>query len=576
MVEDGIKAGLERGVREVSRGDGGIARAIKRMRQRSDKQADSARMKAKERHDDSVDALRKRWQRSSEKATVRKDEMERRYASITSPSDVEAALLGDELISLVIEGPKLSAWQRFLAFLRRLWYKIRSALARFWRWLTGRSVERTPSAQRPGRRRLLLKGIGYESEFGEALFSSPALKREIDQRIRAKGGGEDGELEMDIYGDKDGYMNAAIDAFEEYVREKRHEVREDRSAKKQRLEERLRKLTDEERESQRELERKLEELAKAREKEFAEIEDGLTEAPRKEVERQVMDYFRRMGYVRDGPEGPAVTSRMVDRFAELVYQQEMDAMPSRLQARSGQSEPLYGTFEKSRMRTIHEVSRMDMVESIVRARLMHPSSKHIEDEDIIINREVSSERSHVVLMFDKSSSMEENNRLLAAKKAVLALYKAAKRANPRNIVDLATFDTTVKVTDLNELWGQTPSGFTNTGEAIKVARDLIRSSRADKKLVYLITDGLPEAFTTKDGKARAGDRKSSLDYALEQAAQISRVRDQRMIVLLLEPETEMYVDAATQIAKKAAGSIIVTDPKHLAGEMLVDYATAEL
>jgi len=49
-----------------------------------------------------------------------------------------------------------------------------------------------------------------------------------------------------------------------------------------------------------------------------------------------------------------------------------------------------------------------------------------------------------------------------------------------------------------------------------------------------------------------------------------------MIVLLLEPETEMYVQAATQIAKKAAGSLIVTDPKHLAGEMLVHYARAAI
>jgi hypothetical protein len=47
-------------------------------------------------------------------------------------------------------------------------------------------------------------------------------------------------------------------------------------------------------------------------------------------------------------------------------------------------------------------------------------------------------------------------------------------------------------------------------------------------------------------------------------------------VLLLEPEEDMYVEAATKIAKRAAGSLIVTDPKHLAGEMLVDYVTAKV
>ena len=575
MTEGGVKAGLEQGIRELSKGDGGIARAIQRMRQQSDAQIESNRAKAEEGNRKEVDTLRKRWQKASEKRSEEREQTVRDYKDSGSKLKIDDAIMDDELVSIVVEGPPPTAWQRFVIWLRNLWYRFVSALVRFWRWLT-RSKPAPLATSRPGRTRLLLKGIGYEKEFGEALFSSPALKREVDQRIRARNAGDEGEARISLYGDHDQYMQAAVDAFEEYIREKRHGLKEGQGAKKRRLEERLRKLTDEERASQRELERRLEELAKAREKEIAKLEEEATEAPRKAVEKEVLDYFKRMGYLRDGPEGPAYTSRMIDRFAELVYAQEMESMQSRLQARTGQSEALQGTYEKTRMRTVHEISRMDIIESIVNARTMHPRHRHMEDEDLIINHEVSSERSHVILMFDKSSSMEENNRLLAAKKAVLALYKAAKRANPRNIVDLATFDTTVNVTDLNELWASTPSGFTNTGEALKVARQLAGVSRADKKLVYLITDGLPEAYTTKDGKPKAGDRKLSLEYALEQAGQLARVRDQRTIVLLLEPEADIYVEAATQIAKRAAGSLIVTDPKHLAGEMLVDYARAEV
>jgi len=572
MVEDGVKKGLDQGLREVSKGDGGIAKAIQRMRQRSDGQMDQSRAKVQQKHEKEVDAMRKRWQRASEKRKQEREKVAQTSKSYQSPKIIDDTLLEDDLVSLVVEGPKLTTWQRFVTWLRKGWYRIRAALARFWRWLTGKG-EPQRAQGKPGRKRLFLKGIGYESEFGEALFSSPALKREVDQRIRAKGDIDD-EATASLYSNPEQYMNAAVEAFEEYVREKRHKIKEDQAQKKQRLEERFRKLTDEEREAERELERRMEELARAREKELLRLEEEATDGPRQQVQKEVTDYFRRMGYLREGPEGPALTSRMIDRFAELVYSQEMEALPSKLQARMGQSEALQGTYEKTRMRTISEISRMDTVESLVQARTMHPKYRHMEDEDLIINHEVSSERSHVVLMFDKSSSMEENNRLLAAKKAVLALYKAAKRANPRNIVDLATFDTTVNITDLNQLWDSTPSGFTNTGEAIKVSRDLIRTSRADKKLIYLITDGLPEAYTTAEGKSRAGDRKQSLDYALDQAGRLSRVRDQRMIVLLLEPETEMYVQAATQIAKKAAGSLIVTDPKHLAGEMLVHYARA--
>jgi Mg-chelatase subunit ChlD len=574
MVEGGVKGGLEQGVREVSKADGGIARAIKRMRQRSDAQISRSRTEAEERHRKEVEAMRKRWQRATEKRGEQRQRTVDDFRTAESVTSLDDALMEDELVSLIVEGPRLTAWQRFVTWLRKLWYRFVSALARFWRWATGRGKGTMAATARPGRKRLLLKGIGYESQFGEALFSSPALKREVDQRIRAKGA-DAGEARLSLMANQERYMDAAVEAFEEYVREKRHGLKEGQAEKKQRMEERLRKLTEEERESQRELERRLEELAKAREKELARLEEEATEGPRKEVEKEVLEHFKRMGYLQEGPEGLSFTSRIIDRFAELVYAQEMEAMQSRLQARTGQSEALQGTYEKTRMRTVHEISRMDIVESIVNARTLHPRYRHMEDEDLIINHEVSSERSHVVLMFDKSSSMEENNRLLAAKKAVLALYKAAKRANPRNIVDLATFDTKVSITDLNELWGSAPSGFTNTGEAIKVARELIRTSRADKKLVYLITDGLPEAYTTKDGQAKAGDRKLSLDYALEQAGQLARVRDQRMIVLLLEPEADIYVEAATQIAKKAAGSLIVTDPQHLAGEMLVDYVRAD-
>jgi len=578
MVEDGIKAGLEQGIREIEKSDGGIARAIKRMRQRSDSQVDRSRAKVTEQHKKEVESLRKRWQKASTKKDAERKKASDEMKIVQRTRDLDEVLIEeDELVSLVVEGPKLTAWQRFMTWLRRLWYRFVSALSRFWRWATGKGrPEKASGLGRPGRKRLLLKGIGFESEFGKALFSSPALKREIDERIRAKGAGDEGEAELSLYGDRDGYMDAAVEAFEEYIREKRHQLKEGQAEKKKRLDERLRALTDEEKDAQRELERRLEELAKAREKELAKIEEEVLNTPRTEIQKEVMDYFKRFGYLRDGPEGPALTSRTIDRFAEMVYQKEMEALPSRLQARTGQSEAMQGTYEKMRMRTVHEISRVDLVESLVNARTTHPHHRHLEDEDLVINREVSSERSHVVLMFDKSSSMGENNRLLAAKKAVLALYKAAKRANPRNIVDLATFDTVVNVSDLNEIWGQTPSGFTNTGEAIKVARNLIRTSRADKKLVYLITDGLPEAYTTPDGKPKAGDRKLSLEYALKQAGELARVRDQRTIVLLLEPEADMYVEAATQIAKKAAGCLIVTDPKHLAGEMLVDYARAEV
>lgn len=571
MVEEGIQGGLRSSIREASKRDGGIAQAIKRMRRSIGGQVERAQVEAQERYDEDVRALRKRWKYESDGRSKDMDALEKRSRSLDDAKGIglDSYIMGDELVSIVVEGPELSAWQRFVAWLKRQWYRLIWAMKRFWRWLSGRKKVKARKGKRGPR--LLLRGIGYESKFGKALFSSPSLKREMDDRIRIR---DEEEGRPSSFSNQGTYVDAAMEAFNQYIREKRHEAKKKVKGRSKEMERRLKRLREEERQAEEELERRLEELSKERAREIAEQEDKATEGPRQKLQKEVMDFFKRIGYIKDGPDGPAITSRMIDRFAEFVYHSEMESLPSRLQARTGQAESKHGAYERTRMKTVHEISKMDLVESLVRSRISHPGHRHIEDEDIIVNREVSSERSHIVLMFDKSSSMEENNRILAAKKAVLALFKAAKRANPRNVVDIATFDTRVNLTDLDELWASNPSGFTNTGEAIRVARNIIGPSRADKKMIYLITDGLPEAFTTKEGKARAGDRRTSLEYALQEAAQLSRLRDQRLVVLLLEPEDDRYVDAATQIAKKAVGSLIVTDPKHLAGEMLVDYATA--
>jgi len=78
--------------------------------------------------------------------------------------------------------------------------------------------------------------------------------------------------------------------------------------------------------------------------------------------------------------------------------------------------------------------------------------------------------------------------------------------------------------DLVQVWEARPSGFTNTGEALKVARELVEKSSQDLKIIYLITDGFPEAYT-EGGRGIAGDNARSMAFALEQAAALVRVRN---------------------------------------------------
>jgi uncharacterized protein with von Willebrand factor type A (vWA) domain len=204
------------------------------------------------------------------------------------------------------------------------------------------------------------------------------------------------------------------------------------------------------------------------------------------------------------------------------------------------------------------------------ARLSHPESRHLTEDDVRVNRELTGSTLHVVLVFDKSSSMAENRRIQAAKKAVLALFKAVKRRDRRNIVDLVGFDTEVRPMDLVSVWESRPAGFTNTGEALKVARTLVEKSPSDLKMIYLITDGYPEAYT-ENGKGVAGDNPRSLAFALEEAAALVRLRNVRLVHILLEPKEKLFVDAAQKIAGAAHGKLITTDPNRLAADMLMDY-----
>jgi uncharacterized protein with von Willebrand factor type A (vWA) domain len=256
----------------------------------------------------------------------------------------------------------------------------------------------------------------------------------------------------------------------------------------------------------------------------------------------------------------------------MVLSEELQKLPGKYSFAVGPAGASHGIYEKRRLRMAAESSRMAIVDTMVNARLAHPKQRHIYDSDITTHVEIRGTINHVVIVFDKSGSMEENQRISAAKKAVLALYKAVKHRNPKNIVDFIAFDSYVQVMDLLSAWQCSPSGFTNTSEALHTTFELIKNSRADNKLVYLITDGLPEAYTDpRTGEPRAGDMDRSLHLAVTQAKKFKKIDRLKMTIILLEPKDKLYTDAARTIAQAARGNVIVTDPKELATEMLTNY-----
>ena len=180
-----------------------------------------------------------------------------------------------------------------------------------------------------------------------------------------------------------------------------------------------------------------------------------------------------------------------------------------------------GVYEKARLRQPEEVAHLDLPSSLLAAR--QAGSKHIDENVSYVYREVTSERVHVVVMFDKSGSMAEDEKLPAAKKALLALYVAIRRRHPDATVDVVAFDNEVRLMDLLELWETSPGAFTNTGEALHTAHLLLRASRANRKEVYVVTDGLPEAYTDPDGRVHSGNLEAAMAHAVGRAQELATI-----------------------------------------------------
>jgi uncharacterized protein with von Willebrand factor type A (vWA) domain len=198
--------------------------------------------------------------------------------------------------------------------------------------------------------------------------------------------------------------------------------------------------------------------------------------------------------------------------------------------------------------------------------------RHIDESTSYVYREVTSERVHVVLAFDRSGSMAESGKLDAAKKALLALYVAIRRRHPDATIDLLAFDNEVAVLDLVTLWECAAGSFTNTAEALRATHLLLQSSRANRREFYLITDGLPEAYTGEDGKVHSGQLDVAMEQTLARAGELATVRPLRTTVVLLKSAHPEYETAARTIARTLGGELVVTDPARLGVELLVRWA----
>ncbi len=410
-----------------------------------------------------------------------------------------------------------------------IWARIKAAIARFVAFLKrlfgrGAPASAAPSSKGRSLTFAVASGDGRSlgaSEIGDALARlSPTQQDEFR-----------------------GNLSRTIEAKERDVRKEAEEKRKEA--------ERQRRSLEQEREE-------------ARRRAEHDVESRVREAEQKRVDREL----RERGLVAERDGQLQVTYGLVERFARILLEEESRelAKDPRLSPQGGAST---GIYEKARLMRADEVAHLDLPSSLVAARLQ--GLKHIDETTSFVYREVTSERVHVVLAFDKSGSMAEGQKLPAAKKALLALYVAIRRRHPDATIDVVAFENEIRVLDLLELWECAPGAFTNTAEAIRTAHLLLQSSRASRKEVYLITDGLPEAYTDEDGRVRAGQLEVALDRALTRAGELATVKPLKASIILLRSEHPEYEVAARKLAERLQGELVVTDPQHLGVELLIRW-----
>jgi Mg-chelatase subunit ChlD len=438
---------------------------------------------------------------------------------------IDADLLAEVQSALLLPDASWNAPPERPGLLARL----RALIARFIDWLRGlfRRGKRKAKAPTPGRNLPLATLAADGRQLDPSLLGDALARLSAPQR---------GELKERVEGT---------------IERRESELKREAEAKRREAELQRRALDAEKEEARRRAE--------------LEADRWVRNAEEQRLKRELTE----RGLVADRDGELVVTYALVERFARLLLESERRELPgsARLSLKGGGST---GVYEKARLRQPEEVAHLDIPSSLVAARML--GLRHIDEDSSLVYREVTSERAHVVLALDKSGSMEEGGKLVAAKKALLALYSAVRRRYPDGIIDVLAFDNQVRVLDLLELWECPAGSFTNTGEALRNAYLLLQSSRATRKELYVITDGLPEAYTDAGGTVRSGNLDVAMESALARAAELASVKPLRFTLLLIKSENPDFERAARLLTRALGGELVVTDPGHLAFELLVRWA----
>lgn len=548
-------AALEAWLREEAKRDPSIRDRLERHRARLER---SARAERDRRDGESAGRRREAetaWERRALEQARREEELRRRIADAMGVPVLDLATMR-RLNSEDATAPRQSRGPSWLA---RLWAQILLWWARMLSWKPG-----GPAASRVT--------IGSQDvDLWDLTRERPELMVEAKRRARRRGlWARLRSWWRRIWGGEDALEDVRRMLLEDAEAARRRQVLLSQKVQEE-AERDLSRLREESTVDAAERRRQLEELEAAQRKADEALRRSEADEPYRTLTEEVLGELSEAGLV-DARGQP--TERLLQRFSSMLFDEAIRGAAEGGPAIPGTYRGGEGEYERGQMATVQEIGAMELVDTVLRARTRHPHVRHIQDDDVIVHREARSTRAHVVVVFDTSNSMEENDRLAAAKKVCLVLHRALREDDPDHRIDLVSMGTSVSRVDLAHCWAAEPKGFTNQGAALREARRLLESSDADRRLVYMITDGLPEARTLPDGRNVADRVDKCMPDALAAAKVLRDMGGVRLLILQLETKDPKYLEAASRIAKAAGGRVVGLDPKEMARELLVDLRVA--
>ena len=198
----------------------------------------------------------------------------------------------------------------------------------------------------------------------------------------------------------------------------------------------------------------------------------------------------------------------------------------------------------------------------------------MQARDFTVFERDDSSRAVTVLAIDLSRSMGERGYLLAAKKLALALATLVRTRYPRDQFLLTGFSESARPLRLDELprmsWDRFGFG-TNIQDALRLSRALLASHRGSLRAVILLTDGEPTAHREPDGSVRFNHPPSQATLSATYAEADRLRRDGIELCVCVLSSQLQVVRFAEQLARQAAGDLIVTDPEDLAAATLLRF-----